>query len=354
MVCSGLLGACVPESKNPEIMVKLDQLRQDTGLGINELNRAIRSEPKEAGLYKLRSRLALNKKDYPAALQDIIQAIKLNSANGECYFIQARILRAMGEPSKALVSARQALALHYVSSDLYMLIGEIHLTLQDEREALRYLNEALKLYPSNGYALFYKGKAYAASGDTLRAIGNLQAALREEPAFTASYTELAGLYNAKKSYRQAGKYLQQALLLEPSNGQLWYFSGLTYERMALPDSAILSYQKASAINPAFKQFTGYRQARIAFEKQDYASAIQSLLSLLEFDRNHDAARWMLAESYEKSGHLQQALGQYQVLREKNSNDRKANLSYWRLHQRLNMRRSDPIPLIEHISAFKKK
>lgn len=358
-VCLGLflglavLTACSPESKNPEMMVRLNQLQEKTGFGISDLDGAIRSNPKEAGLYKLRSRLYLEQKQYKAALEDIEEAVKLQPEQGEHHYIRARALRALGNSAEALVSARQAIALRFVNSDVHVLIGEIQLTLQDEGEALWHLNEALKLYPENGYAYYYKGLALAASGDTLKAFAHLKRSLQEDKGFMPAYTALARMHHSQNAYDTARQYLKKALALEPRNGQLWFLMGLAYEGLSQPDSAFLSYQRASAFDPELQSETAYRQAHIAYSQQDYHTAIQYLLPVLEGDYNHAPVRWMLAESYEKKGLWREALTHYQVLKDVDPVDRKAYSAYWRLYQRLNMTRpaAPSMDLIEHRNPF---
>ncbi len=110
-----LLAACTPEVKNPEKMVKLDQLQEQTGFGISDLDKAIRSSPKEAGLYKLRGRLQLQQKEYSDALESIDKALKLQPEQGEYHYMRARALRALGNSAEALASARHALDFNILS-----------------------------------------------------------------------------------------------------------------------------------------------------------------------------------------------------------------------------------------------
>jgi tetratricopeptide (TPR) repeat protein len=345
--------ACSPEIKNPELMVRLDALQYETGLGLSDLDKAIRSSPKEAGLYKLRSRLQLEHKQYTAALESIDEALKLQPEQGEYHYIRARALRALGNAGEALASARKALEFRFSNSDVHVLLGEIYLTLQDEREALRHLNEALNLYPENGYAYYYKGLALAASGDTLKSLSHLNRSLQEVGAFTPAYTALARLHHAGKAYDSARQLLKKALALEPRNGQLWYLTGLAFEGLAQPDSAFLCYRKASTYAPELQGEAAYRQASIAYSRRDYSTAITYLLPVLDGDHNHAAVRWMLAESYEKKGQWREALSHYQVLKDNDPADRKAYATYWQLHQRLNMPRPTPptIDLIENRNPF---
>lgn len=355
LVSLALSTGCTPETKTPEAMVDLEQVRQASGQGIADLDKAIRSEPREAGLYKLRGRLLLEQKSYPAALGDFEEAIKLKPGLGEPYYLRARAQRAIGQTSEALASVKQALALGYENADVYVLAGEIELALQDEKEALGHLNEALRRNPDHPYAFHYKGLALAAAGDTAKALQHLQRALREDRAFTPTYTALARLHQARKAFDLAHRFLRQALVLEPQNGLLWYLTGLAYEGLALPDSAFRSYSQASLLDPGLEEQVVLRQARIAYGQKDFGTAIQYLLPVLADDQNHDAVRWMLAESYEKNGQLKEALNHYLVLKDKNPADRKAYLSYWQLHQRLYMARPAVertlIPLIENKSSL---
>ncbi|CAN5867579.1 hypothetical protein BH24BAC1_BH24BAC1_39370 [soil metagenome] len=348
-----LLAACSPETRNTEKMVRLDQLREQAAIEMTDLNRAIRSSPKEAGLYKLRGRLHLGQKQFNAALEDLDEALKLQPEQGETHYLRARALRALKKTPEAQASVRQAIELRFVSADVHVLAGEINLALKEEKQALRHLNEALKLNPENGYAYYYKGLALAASGDTLQALGQLKQSIHRENQFVPGYRALARLYHSLKVYEPARHYVKEALALEPRNGQLWFLAGLTYEGLSSLDSASLSYRKAASFDPDLQQEAAYRQAHMAFGQRDYGKAIQYLLPVLEEDHSLQSVRWMLAQSYEKHGKWREALAHYQVLKDNNPTDRKANSSYWQLYQRLNMTRpvAPSIELIENKNPF---
>jgi tetratricopeptide (TPR) repeat protein len=348
LVWLGLFGSCNPKINSSEKMVNLDLLQRESGLGIDELNLAIGKEPREAGFYKLRSRLYLDQKEYELALKDVEVAIRLKPDQGELYFIQARAQRALDQTAQALASAQQALARQYANTDLYVLLGEIKVSLNQNQEAIQYLNEALQLFPENGYASFYKGKALAATGDTVRALEQLQKGVREEPFLTAGYIALARLHYARHDYVSARQFAHKALSQEPHNAQLWHFFGLTYEGLSRPDSAIICYRKAGNLDPDLQTPMVMQIARLAYSRKEFNQAIQILLPLLEGNPDFDSGRFLLAECYERTGQWREALTHYGFLKDNKPDHQQAYVSYWQLHQRHQALRPTqaPIQLLE--------
>ncbi|MDB5263784.1 MAG: hypothetical protein JWQ14_3067, partial [Adhaeribacter sp.] len=100
--------SCTSEVVNQDPMVILKDFASFGEIKITDLNKALKLDRDNAGLYAKRAKLYLQEKQFGKALADIEQAIKFNSNQAEYYFWKALILRDAGQISNALAMAEEA------------------------------------------------------------------------------------------------------------------------------------------------------------------------------------------------------------------------------------------------------
>lgn len=316
------LCACSSETVNQERMVNLKKLSGETEIKLTDLNTAINQNRHNAGLYAKRAMLYLESKNTAGAINDINQALTLDSDKGEYYFRKALILRETGKMSAAYDAATSAERLGLKDPEVYILQAELLIRLQRHPESLEKINTALRTSPDNEYALFYRGVSRAATFDTASAVINFRKAIKNAPAFVNPYLQLISIYNAKKDYETAGRYISSASKLDTLNGFLWFEKGLRYLGLRQTDSALFALNTAVKLDPNLYK-AHYQLGLFKFKKGNYSAAITHLEKAKAQKNNLPKMTEMLAESYEKTGKYRQAITEYNKILKVMPNDIKS-------------------------------
>jgi len=310
-----LLNACTSETVNRDPMVNLAGITSGE-IKLADLNRVLRQNQNNAGLYAKRAKLYLQDKQYEKALTDIEKAIYLNDNQEEYYFWKAAILREMDRITLALATAEEAEQLGSKDINNYLLQTELLLRKSRFTDALQKVNIALAEDPDNEYGIFYKGMARAATNDTASAVLLFRRALRVAPDFLDSYLQLSSIFKAKKDYEQAKRYMQSGFRLDSLNGFLWYQQGLLYQSLHRADSAYYCFEKATKLNSDL-YLAHYQLSLIQYKKADYNQAAAYMEKVKAAAPGLNLVQEILAESYEKTGRYKQALLEYnEILRRK--------------------------------------
>lgn len=306
------VSACVGEEDNQERMVNLSEVKDDAEAQLKNLNAAIEQSKRDGSLYARRAVVLLRKGELQKALADANEAVRLTKNEPSTLFVKAQVLRALNRQEEALPLALQAERNSYQSSSLYVLLGELYLQRKDYKQAKAYLDRAQELSPKDAYAFYYKGRVQEATGDTARAIRNYKLALEQLPDFMQPQRELAGILVNRGDYEAARPYLKAAEKLDPKDGRLWYYKGLLYQATQKQDSALLSFNRAVALNDTLYG-AHYRLGMAAYVQGNTDTAIVHLEKVYPKYKKEPKFLSTLAGAYERTGQNIKALQTYQHL-----------------------------------------
>ena len=201
-------------------------------------------------------------------------------------------------------------ALQFDNSQRDPWIGQIQclISLNQMKEADLWISRGLEVFPEDPLILSLRGVIYAYRGMIKRAIATSDYALTKKRAAdpliwiargeillmadndNASHCfekaleminkddwenlMLIGLvFFRKKQYSQASKYFQNACLINISNFYLWYYLGLTYEKLGFAQKAIDAYQRSIENNQRF------RESSIALYRITHTSILKKIILL---------------------------------------------------------------------------
>jgi tetratricopeptide (TPR) repeat protein len=333
---AGLLAGCqTSPTERPDTFVDLKTVQSGPRVQADELDGAIRREPRNTALLARRATLRLAAGQPSAALRDVAAALEIDDADGSLYFLQARALRALGRLPAALTAAKQAAEHGFSSSELPLLVGETHLAARNYPAALDNFDRTLRLDPEQPAALFYKGLAYAATGDTSTAVQYLQDAHSREPRQPEILHQLAFLLNAWRAPEEAARYAAQGLRLDPTSGLLHYDYGRQFDLQAQPDSALWHYRRALELDTAVYR-ADYRLGLAAAKLKNYASVIQHMQRALRRNPRLPQARGLLAEALEAQGRPLEALTQYRLLVSENPGNQHWTYKVWKVGEQVRL------------------
>ena len=329
VVGAGLLAACQSDpDEQPDTLVDLATVQSGPRVQADELDGAIRRQPRNTSLLARRASLRLAAGQPSATLRDVATALSIDDSDGALYFLQARALRAKGQLAAALAAARQAAERGFKGPELPLLVGETHLAARNYTAALDNLDRTLRLDPDQPAALFYKGLAYAATADTTQAVQYLQAALAREPRQSEILHQLAFLLNAWRAPQDAAHYAALGMKIDTTSGQLRYDYGRQLELQNQPDSAIWYYRRALALDTTVYR-ADYRLGLAAAKARQPISVIQHLSRALRRNSRLPEARALLGEALESQKRLPEALRQYQLLVAENPGNQHWTFKVWK-------------------------
>lgn len=333
LLTTGLLPACAsaPEEQ-PERMVDLKTVQSGPAMQAQELDGAIRRQPRNASLYARRAAFRLDAGQPDDALRDINEALELDDAPAGFYFTKARALRAQGRIKLALAATDEAARRGFASSELNLLVGEMHLSARRYQDALDQLDRTLQQEPDQSAALFYKGVAYIGLQDTVQALDYLRASLARDPRQPETLHQLAFLLNAFRQPAQAAIYAARGLKLAPAYGPLRYDYGRQFELQNQPDSAVRHYARAVQLDTTFYR-ADYRLALVAYKKGRSVEVVTYLQRALRRAPRLLGARQMLAESLENLARWPEAADQYRRLAAENPGNRHWTYKAWKTSNR---------------------
>ena len=309
----GLLAGCqTAPAERADTLIDLATVQSGPRVQADELNGAIRRDPRNAALLARRATLRLAAGQPRAALADVALALGLDDADSNLYFLQARAYRALGQLPEALAAARQAADRGFRGPELPLLVGETHLAARNYSAALDNLDRTLRLDPDQPAALFYKGLAYAATADTSTAVQYLQDALARDPREPEILHQLAFLLNAWRIPADAARYAAQGMRLDTVSGPLRYDYGRQLELQGHPDSARWYYRRALALDTTVYR-ADYRLGLAAAKTRQPAAVVTHMARALRRNPRLPQARALLAEALEAQNRLPEALIQYRLL-----------------------------------------
>ena len=324
-----LAGCQAAPAERADTLIDLATVQSGPRVQADELNGAIRREPRNTALLARRATLRLAAGQPSAALADVARALLIDDADENLYFLQARAYRALGQFDKALTAASQAAAYGFRGPELPLLVGETHLAARNYSAALDNLDRTLRLDPDQPAALFYKGLAYAASNDTSTAVQYLQDAFARAPREPEILHQLAFLLNAWRIPADAAYYAAQGMKLDTTSGQLRYDYGRQLELRGRPDSALWYYRRALTLDTTVYR-ADYRLGLAAAKTRQPAAVVAHLTRALRRNSRLPQARALLAEALEAQNRLPEALAQYRLLVAENPGNPHWTFKAWKI------------------------
>ena len=144
---------------------------------VNEMNEALRLDPKEPNLYFMRSAAYRAKRDFDNATADIDQAISLDAARGDFYMLRGMIFGDKGDLDRAITELNQKVKLDPNSAPGYSKRAELYRQKKDYDSAVADYTEVIKRTPDDAKAYVDRGWIYVLKKDLDRAMDDFAKAL---------------------------------------------------------------------------------------------------------------------------------------------------------------------------------
>ncbi len=129
-----------------------------------------------------------------------------------------------------------------------------------------------------------------------------------------AWFHLADLYERAEAYQEEADALKKVVTIKPDDGYSYFKLGTTYNRLGRYQEAIASFQKAEKYIP--RNPVLYNNMAVAYGKTGKTDKeIESLKRAISLRPRYVTARYNLAATYLKKGNRQEALKQYDIIKQ---------------------------------------
>ncbi|NIJ53964.1 tetratricopeptide repeat protein [Dyadobacter arcticus] len=328
--------SCQSDARNatripPVIKKSRVQWENDALLSLTDLiNRGIDSDLN----YFKRARIYFEREQYTEALDDINESIYEQDNVSEYFLLRGKINRELGKFDPALEDAQRAEALQQSSPELYVLMADILQAQGQFREAAGYLNQAMKMAPYDGGAYYVKGMLQARQGDSLASLSSLNYAMNVNPKLLRAYEQSIIILRKLKNTDQALIVNDKAIKRFPNEASLYFERGEIYNVLSKPDTALINYEKAAAINPSYNE-AQFQIATIGIHLRQFYKALPALEKLLKKKPQSKEINNMIGFCYEKTEDFEKAKGYYTTALTLSPGDQDARYGLYRIRQHEN-------------------
>jgi predicted Zn-dependent protease len=226
---------------------------------------------------------------------------------GDYYLARAQMLDASGKPADAAAALEQALRAAPKRADLYWQTAVFLVGNGKAAEALRLLDQAARDLPGEREIPLAKAVALELSGQTAAAGDLLKEIQGRWPEWPAGWVARGVVLGTHGSFEEARQALETAISLGARSPETWYYladSALrsTPKRIDAAEKAAAQALKLAPADPWVQALAG----RVAFEKGDFATAVERLREAIRLRPGLAPAHDALAQAYNALGRKQEA------------------------------------------------
>lgn len=282
---------------------------------LNICHKILVNDPLHLGANQLAGAIALQKRNFEAALDFFIKGLSVEPQNEKILANQGLALSGLKRFDEALQSLDQAIALNPHFPEPYYNKATVLIKLKRLEEALAYLDRYITLKPENHLAIFLKS-------DICRKLGRLELATIEcrkvvnlQPDYVPALSNLGQFLSDQGFYEEALFYLQKGLSIDQS-ADILNNIGVTYERMGKYEDALKTFTEALKLSPKSKDYL--INCAIVLEKSGkLEESIFYSNQVLEQDDQNEGAYFGRAACLEKIQKLDESIADYSKVIELN-------------------------------------
>ncbi|MBS1557974.1 MAG: tetratricopeptide repeat protein [Bacteroidetes bacterium] len=181
--------------------------------------------------------------DADRALKDINAYLEKNTDSSKAYLLRALINQLQGDEEKLLPDVDQAIRLGNNNPQLLRWRAMLWLGQGDFAAAQKEFSH-LKKFSDDPELETNLAMAYHALNHTDSALICINKAIELDPNFLGAYLYGASFLIDAEHYTEALDYLSAGLKIDPKNGTLWFYKGVTLTELKRTDEACRCFRKA--------------------------------------------------------------------------------------------------------------
>lgn len=257
--------------------------------------------------------------DFKGALVALNHAMNQHPYSASLYVRKAQILSEEEQYDKAFEALDAAKIYEPSDLDIYLTKADIYMRLFEQDNAIKVLRKA-KEYASGeelGDLYVLESTIYETKKDYTNALKYLKQALRKDPKNEIALSRISGIYDLTKDYADAITFHLSFINQNPYSYWAWYNLGLAYMYLGLIEKATDAFDYAIVINERFEPaYHYYVDCLIGLEQFD--AAMRYLGEYLEFFEADPEIWYRLGQCYEHKGDYVKARNYYTQTLQHNS------------------------------------
>jgi tetratricopeptide (TPR) repeat protein len=280
---------------------------------LSELNRRVRSEPRNPEHYHSRARYYLRHGQYEPAMVDLRSLFSLDTGRADYFLTAAEVYIKLGAFSQADDALAVATRKDPKLANAHVKRGELAFMNKKYNSAMFYLNEGLKadIHHADGY--FWKGMVHLEQGKREQAESAFLTCMEQEPEHTEAMMQL-GLLHQYDNSALAYRYFSNVIRVDSNYLEALYARGTLLQDQGYPDSARQDYQLMLTRHPAHPDAL-FNLGYTYLLEGNYPESVRWFDRLIASDPAHYRALQNRGLAYEQSGQKEKALADFkQVLK----------------------------------------
>lgn len=280
---------------------------------LSELNRRVRSEPRNPEHYHLRARYYLRTGQYEPAMVDLRSLFSLDTGRADYFLTAAEVYIKLGAFSQADEALAVATLKDPKLANAHIKRGELAFMNKKYNSAMFYLNEGLKadIHHADGY--FWKGMVHLEQGKREQAKSAFLTCIEQQPEHTEAMMQL-GLMHQYDNTALAYRYFSNVMRVDSNYLEAFYARGSLLQEQGYPDSARHDYKQMLSRNPSHPDAL-FNMGYTFLLEGNYPESIRWFDRLIAADPAHYRALQNRGLAYEQSGQKDRALADFrQVLK----------------------------------------
>jgi tetratricopeptide (TPR) repeat protein len=299
------------------------------------LSELLAKEPKSAGVTFLQARIHSAQGQQALMEASLLKSIELDPDFRSPYLLLAAHYVKQKKSQEALEKVEGLLRRNPKDYSALMLKATLLTEMDEHAKSIIAFEELLKLNPRNGPVLNTLAYILALKvGEPDQALDHARLARELMPKDPNTADTLGWIYYLKKDYPRALSLLLESAAALPAQPEVQYHLGMTHYMMGQLDPAKVALRNAVR-SP--ENFLGKAEAESRLALLENQKPSESQEAMVELERqvkqqpNDLLLRLHLAETYERKGMLQPALGHYEHILKLNPQTVKALAGLARLH-----------------------
>jgi len=226
----------------------------DDAKSLEDLDRAIQSDPKFAWVYEAKAIIMSRKGDFRAVLDCFDKAISI-VPKSDYWVARGQACERLSDWHNASASYSHAIRLDPQSAETYHKRGWCHRQGKDFDRAIADFSKSIELGRLGSYA--DRGDSYLHKGDDDKALDDLDKAIEVDPRNYWAYWVKSVVMSKKGDFRAVLNCLDKAIGIAPRS-EYWIARGQACERLNDGHNAIASYSHAIRLDPESTNAYGHR------------------------------------------------------------------------------------------------
>lgn len=270
----------------------------------------VANAPANADALHMLGVLALQTRQFAAALDWLGQAVALQPTNAICQNNLGSALKELGKLGDAVVCFERAVQLKPDFAAAQMNLGNAYREVGRLEEGITCLQNAAKLKPNLAIVQFNLGNALKDAGHWEEAVGCFQRAVGLQPNYAEAYCGLGTALKVQGKLDEAIASGQRAIMLKPDYANGHFALGNAFKDKKQLEEAIGCYRLAVALKADVAEYH-LNLGNALFDKGEFGEAVSAYEQVLALQPEHPQALFNLGNALRESGRFVEAIARYQ-------------------------------------------